>query len=81
MVTQRYLEKSKTLIIQRIILPIAIYGPETGSLTQLDTKKLNAFENNCPHVIFNVRLQNCASINEIEKQAKQQNPIENVTQK
>lgn len=36
------------------------------------------FENNCLSAILNIRLQELVSINEIRKQAKQQNPIENV---
>ena len=39
------------------------------------------FENNCLRVILNIRLQDRVSINEIKKQAKQQNPLENFIRK
>ena len=52
-----------------------------GSLTQLDTKKLNVCENNCLRAILNIRLQYHVSIDEIRKSAKQQNNIENIIRK
>ena len=73
--------KLKLRLYSALILPIAIYGSETWSLTQLDTKKLSVFENNCLTAILNIRLQDHASIDEIRKSAKQQNSIENIIRK
>ena len=56
-------------------------GSETWYLRQLDTKKLNVFENNCLRAILNTRVQGHVSISEIQKSAKQRNSIENKTRK
>ena len=64
-----------------MILPFVIHGSETWSLTQLHTKKLKVFENNCLLAILNIRLQDRVSTNEIREEDKQQNPIENAIQK
>ena len=56
-------------------------GSETWYLRQLDTKKLNVFENNCLRAILTTRLQGHVSINEIQKSAKQRNSIEKKTRK
>ena len=70
--------KLKLRLYNALILPIAIYGSETWSLMQLDTKKLSVFENNCLKAILKIRLQGHVSIDEIRKSAKQQNSIENI---
>ena len=56
--------KLKLRLYNALILPIAIYGSETWSLTQRDTKKLSVFENNCLRAILNNRLQDHVSIDE-----------------
>ena len=48
---------------------------EIWSLTQLDTKKMNMFENNSLHTISSMKIQDYVSIIEIRKQAEQKNPI------
>ena len=70
--------KLKLRLYNALILPIAIYGSETWSLMQLDTKKLSVFENNCLKAILKIRLQGHVSIDEIRKSAKQQSSIENI---
>ena len=72
--------KLKLRLYKVLILPIVIYGSETWSLTQLDTKKLSVLENNCLRAILNIR-QHYVSIDEIRKSAKQQNSIENIIRK
>ena len=69
----------KLQLYNAFIRSIAIYSSENWYLTQ--PKKLIVFENNCLSAILNIRLQELVSINEIRKQAKQQNPIENVIRK
>ena len=81
MVTLRHLGKIKASLYHAFIIPIAIYGSETWSLTQLDTKKLSVFENNCLRAILKIRLPHHVSIDEIGKSAKQQSSIENTTRK
>ena len=70
--------KLKLRLYNALTLSTAIYGSATWSLSQLDTKKLNMFENNSLRAILNIKLQDRVSINKIRKQAKQQNAIENV---
>ena len=48
-------------------------GSEIWSLTQLDTKKMNMFENNSLHTILSIKIQDYVSIIEIRKQAEQKN--------
>ena len=59
----------------RLILPIAMNGSEIWSLTQLDTKKMNMFENNSLHTILSIKIQDYVSIIEIRKQAEQKKTI------
>ena len=73
--------KLKLRLYSALISPIATYRSKMGSLTQLDTKKLNVCENNCLRAILNIRLQYHVSIDEIRKSAKQQNNIENIIRK
>ena len=73
--------KLKLRLYSALILPIAIYGSETCSLTQLDAKKLSVFRNNCLRAILNIRLQDYVSIDEIRKSTKQHNSIENIIRK
>ena len=69
----------KLQLFNALIRSIAIYNSENWYLTQ--SKKLNVFENNCLRAILNIRVQELVSINEIRKQAKQQNSMENVIRK
>ena len=73
--------KLKLRLYNALILPIAIYGSETWSLTQYDANKLNVFENNCLRAIFNVRLIEYVSIKELRKRAGQHNCIVNIIRK
>ena len=56
-------------------MPIAMNGSEIWSLTQLDTKKMNMFENNSLHTISSMKIQDYVSIIEIRKQAEQKKSI------
>ena len=71
----------KMRLYKALILPIAIYGAETWSLTKEDTRKLSVFENNCLRAILRIRLQDRISLKRIRKMAKLETPIENIIKK
>ena len=63
----------KLRLYDALILPIAINGSETWFFSQLDSKNLGIFENNCLRAILNIRLQDHVSIDEIRKVFQQIN--------
>ena len=71
----------KIRLYKALILPIAIYGAETWSLTKVDEQKLAVFENNCIRTILGVRLQDRVSLTQLRKRAKLQTPIALVIKK
>ena len=73
--------KLKLRLYNVLILPIAIYGSETWSLKQIDTKTLSVLENSCLRAILNIRIKDHVSIDGILRSSKQQNNVENIIRK
>ena len=71
----------KVRLYNALILPIAIYGAETWSMTKSDTKKLHVFENNCLRSILGVKLQDRVSIVQLRKRAALKFQIEDQIKK